>query len=107
MSKNNQIIASLRPIAGTRPRGKDAEQDLKFEKDLLKDPKEISEHVMLIDLGRNDLGRVCQTGTVEVKDLMIIEKYSHVMHIVSEVQGTLKSNKEFGICLKHVFLLVQ
>ncbi len=90
-NKNNQIVASLRPIAGTRPRGKDAEQDLKFEKDLLKDPKEISEHVMLIDLGRNDLGRVCETGTVEVKDLMIIEKYSHVMHIVSEVEGILKS----------------
>ncbi len=92
-NKNNQIVASLRPIAGTRPRGKDAEEDLKFEKDLLNDPKEISEHVMLIDLGRNDLGRVCETGTVEVKDLMIIEKYSHVMHIVSEVEGILKSNK--------------
>ena len=61
-NKTNQIVASLRPIAGTRPRGKDAEQDLKFEKDLLKDPKEISEHVMLIDLGRNDLGRVCEIG---------------------------------------------
>ena len=92
-NKNNQIVASLRPIAGTRPRGKDTEEDLKFEKDLLNDPKEISEHVMLIDLGRNDLGRVCETGTVEVKDLMIIEKYSHVMHIVSEVEGILKSNK--------------
>ena len=93
-NKNNQIVASLRPIAGTRPRGKDAEQDLKFEKDLLKDPKEISEHVMLIDLGRNDLGRVCKTGTIEVKDLMIIEKYSHVMHIVSEVEGILEKGKD-------------
>ncbi|ABM72971.1 Anthranilate synthase component I and chorismate binding enzyme [Prochlorococcus marinus str. MIT 9515] len=92
-NKNNQIVASLRPIAGTRPKGKDAEQDLKFEEELLSDPKEISEHVMLIDLGRNDLGRVCETGTVEVKDLMIIEKYSHVMHIVSEVEGVLKKNK--------------
>ncbi len=102
-NKNNQIVASLRPIAGTRPRGKDAEEDFKFENDLLKDPKEISEHVMLIDLGRNDLGRVCETGTVEVKDLMIIEKYSHVMHIVSEVQGILKSNTEVWDLLKACF----
>ena len=102
-NKTNQIVASLRPIAGTRPRGKDAEQDLKFEKDLLKDPKEISEHVMLIDLGRNDLGRVCETGTVEVKDLMIIEKYSHVMHIVSEVEGILKSNTGVWDLLKACF----
>jgi len=102
-NKNNQIVASLRPIAGTRPRGKDAEQDLKFEKDLLKDPKEISEHVMLIDLGRNDLGRVCETGSVEVKDLMIIEKYSHVMHIVSEVEGILKSNSSVWDLLKACF----
>ncbi len=102
-NKNNQIIASLRPIAGTRPRGKDAEQDLEFENDLLKDPKEISEHVMLIDLGRNDLGRVCETGTVEVKDLMIIEKYSHVMHIVSEVEGILKSNTGVWDLLKACF----
>ena len=102
-NKNNQIVANLRPIAGTRPRGKDTEQDLKFEKDLLKDPKEISEHVMLIDLGRNDLGRVCETGTIEVKDLMIIEKYSHVMHIVSEVEGILKSNKGVWDLLKACF----
>ena len=102
-NKTNQIVASLRPIAGTRPRGKDAEQDLKFEKDLLKDPKELSEHVMLIDLGRNDLGRVCETGTVEVKDLMIIEKYSHVMHIVSEVEGILKSNTGVWDLLKACF----
>merc|ERR1711991_829151 len=72
----SKIVASLRPIAGTRPRGIDNQQDLEFEKDLLKDPKEIAEHVMLIDLGRNDLGRVCEIGTVEVKDLMVIEKYS-------------------------------
>jgi len=102
-NKKNQIVASLRPIAGTRPRGKDAEQDLIFEKDLLKDPKEISEHVMLIDLGRNDLGRVCEIGTVEVKDLMVIEKYSHVMHIVSEVEGILKSNTGVWDLLKACF----
>ncbi len=102
-NKKDQIVASLRPIAGTRPRGKDAEQDLKFEKDLLKDPKEISEHVMLIDLGRNDLGRVCEIGTVEVKDLMVIEKYSHVMHIVSEVEGILKKNTDVWDLLKACF----
>ena len=102
-NKNNQIVASLRPIAGTRPRGEDADQDLKLEKDLLKDPKEISEHVMLIDLGRNDLGRVCKTGTVEVKELMVIEKYSHVMHIVSEVEGILKSNTSIWDLLKACF----
>ena len=101
--KNNQIVASLRPIAGTRPRGKDAEQDLILEKDLLKDPKEVAEHVMLIDLGRNDLGRVCKTGSVEVKDLMVIEKYSHVMHIVSEVEGILNNNTDVWDLLKACF----
>ena len=99
----NQIVASLRPIAGTRPRGNDSKQDLALEKDLLKDPKEIAEHVMLIDLGRNDLGRVCKIGTVEVKDLMVIEKYSHVMHIVSEVEGILKNNTDVWDLLKACF----
>ena len=102
-NKKSQIIASLRPIAGTRPRGNDPQQDLEFEKDLLKDPKEIAEHVMLIDLGRNDLGRVCEIGTVEVKDLMVIEKYSHVMHIVSEVEGILKKNTDVWDLLKACF----
>ena len=102
-NKSNQIVASLRPIAGTRPRGKNPEQDLKLEKDLLKDPKEISEHVMLIDLGRNDLGRVCEIGSVQVKELMVIERYSHVMHIVSEVQGILKSNSDVWELLKACF----
>jgi len=102
-NKESQIVASLRPIAGTRPRGNDPKQDLELEKDLLNDPKEISEHVMLIDLGRNDLGRVCETGCVEVKDLMIIEKYSHVMHIVSEVEGILKSNQGVWDLLKACF----
>jgi len=99
----NQIVASLRPIAGTRPRGNDPKHDLELEKDLLKDPKEIAEHVMLIDLGRNDLGRVCEIGTVEVKDLMVIEKYSHVMHIVSEVEGILKNNTDVWDLLKACF----
>ena len=102
-NKNSQIVASLRPIAGTRPRGSDNEQDMELEKDLIKDPKEIAEHVMLIDLGRNDLGRVCETGTVKVKDLMVIEKYSHVMHIVSEVEGILKNNTDVWDLLKACF----
>ncbi|EEF58998.1 anthranilate synthase component I [Pedosphaera parvula] len=83
----------IRPIAGTRPRGKTDEQDLKNEKDLLADPKERAEHVMLVDLARNDLGRVCDYGTVQVKDLMVIERYSHVMHIVSQVEGNLSASK--------------
>jgi len=102
-NQNSQIVASLRPIAGTRPRGIDNKQDLEYENDLLKDPKEIAEHVMLIDLGRNDLGRVCEIGTVEVKDLMVIEKYSHVMHIVSEVEGILKNNTDVWDLLKACF----
>ena len=102
-NKKNQIVASLRPIAGTRHRGNDLEQDLELERDLLKDPKEIAEHVMLIDLGRNDLGRVCEVGSVEVKDLMVIEKYSHVMHIVSEVEGILKRNTDVWDLLKACF----
>ena len=88
------IQASLRPIAGTRPRGENDTKDKILEKDLLKDPKERAEHVMLVDLGRNDLGRVCIPGSVCVKELMVIEKYSHVMHIVSEVEGILKKGKD-------------
>ena len=79
----------LRPIAGTRPRGQTADEDAALEKELLADPKERAEHVMLVDLARNDLGRVCDYGSVVVKDLMIIERYSHVMHIVSQVEGKL------------------
>jgi len=80
---------ALRPIAGTRPRGKDAEEDRRLEEELLADPKERAEHVMLVDLGRNDVGRVAVVGTVEVKDLMVVERYSHVMHLVSHVEGDL------------------
>jgi anthranilate synthase component 1 len=79
----------LRPIAGTRPRGKTKEEDRRLEEDLLRDPKERSEHIMLVDLGRNDVGRVAEHGSVEVNELMVIERYSHVMHIVSNVLGTL------------------
>jgi anthranilate synthase component 1 len=82
--------ASLRPIAGTRPRGSDADTDASLARELLADPKERAEHVMLVDLGRNDLGRVCEYGTVKVSDFFTIERYSHVMHIVSHVEGTLR-----------------
>ena len=83
----------IRPIAGTRPRGKTAEEDLALEKDLLADPKERAEHVMLVDLARNDIGRVCEYGSVQVEDMMVIERYSHVMHIVSSVTGKLTADK--------------
>ncbi len=84
----------VRPIAGTRPRGVTVEEDLAFEKDLLADPKELAEHIMLVDLGRNDIGRVCDFNSVEVPDLMVIERYSHVMHIVSDVTGHLSDDHD-------------
>jgi len=84
----------LRPIAGTRPRGKTEAEDLQFEHDLLKDPKERAEHIMLVDLGRNDAGKVAQSGSVTVPRLMEIERYSHVMHIVSRVEAQLKADKD-------------
>ncbi len=83
-------LAEVRPIAGTRPRGKVPAEDLAMEEDLLADEKERAEHLMLVDLARNDLGRVCEYGTVSVPDYMVIERYSHVMHIVSQVEGTLR-----------------
>jgi anthranilate synthase component 1 len=83
----------IRPIAGTRRRGKTADEDVALEKELLADPKERAEHVMLVDLARNDIGRVCDFGSVQVRDLMIIERYSHVMHIVSSVEGKLSADK--------------
>lgn len=82
-------LAESRPIAGTRPRGKTVDDDLAFEKDLLADEKERAEHLMLVDLARNDLGRVCEYGTVTVPEYMVVERYSHVMHIVSQVEGRL------------------
>ena len=82
--------ASIRPIAGTRPRGADANADAALAEELLADPKERAEHVMLVDLSRNDFGRVCEYGTVHVSDFFTIEKYSHVMHIVSHVEGKLR-----------------
>jgi anthranilate synthase component I len=80
----------VRPIAGTRPRGADLEEDRRLEAELLADPKEQAEHIMLIDLGRNDVGRIARGGSVEVSELMVVERYSHVMHIVSNVRGTLR-----------------
>jgi anthranilate synthase component 1 len=98
-----KMKATLRPIAGTRPRGKTAAEDLALAEDLLRDPKEIAEHVMLVDLGRNDLGRVCVEGSVQVDELMVIERYSHVMHIVSNVVGELAAGKTAWDLLKACF----
>ena len=84
--------AKTRPIAGTRPRGKTSAEDERLADDLMKDPKELAEHVMLVDLGRNDLGRVSLQGTVTVDSLMKVERFSHVMHIVSEVSGKLDAS---------------
>jgi anthranilate synthase component I len=81
-----------RPIAGTRKRGRDEAEDLLLEKELLGDEKERAEHVMLVDLGRNDVGKVSEYGTVKVRDLMFVERYSHVMHLVSAVEGKLRSD---------------
>jgi len=86
--------ARVRPIAGTRWRGKDEEEDKALEVELLGDEKERAEHVMLVDLGRNDLGRVCEYGSISVNELMVIERYSHVMHIVSDVTGTLREDRD-------------
>ncbi|HWD92830.1 MAG TPA: anthranilate synthase component I [Verrucomicrobiae bacterium] len=93
----------IRPIAGTRRRGATPEEDLALEKELLADPKERAEHVMLVDLARNDLGRVCDFGSVQVRDLMIIERYSHVMHIVSQVEGKLSANKTLYDLMRATF----
>ncbi|MEM7538090.1 MAG: anthranilate synthase component I [Chloroflexota bacterium] len=95
--------AFLHPIAGTRWRGKTAEEDAELAADLLADEKERAEHVMLVDLGRNDLGRVCEYGTVKVPEMMVIEQYSHVMHIVSDVRGTVKPEHDAYSLLRATF----
>ena len=100
---NGKIEATLRPIAGTRPRGKTPAEDDAYAQDLLADPKEVAEHIMLVDLGRNDLGRVCVQGSVVVDELMVIERYSHVMHIVSNVIGELEADKTAWDLLKACF----
>ncbi len=94
---------TVRPIAGTRPRGKTREEDEALAADLLADPKELAEHLMLMDLGRNDAGRVAQTGSVKVTENMAIERYSHVMHIVSNVEGKLKSGQNAMDVLRATF----
>ena len=96
-------MVTVRPIAGTRPRGRDAEQDQALESELLADPKELAEHLMLIDLGRNDVGRIAETGTVELTEKMLVERYSHVMHIVSNVQGRLKEGMTAMDALRATF----
>ncbi|KAB7768575.1 anthranilate synthase component I [Xanthomonas maliensis] len=96
-------VVTVRPIAGTRPRGATPEQDQALEAELLADPKERAEHVMLIDLGRNDVGRVAEPGTVQVGEQFVIERYSHVMHIVSEVTGTLKAGLSYSDVLRATF----
>ncbi len=96
-------VIMTRPIAGTRPRGKTAEEEQRLELELLADEKERAEHIMLVDLGRNDIGRVCEAGTVTVNDLMYVERYSHVMHIVSTVSGKLKKGRSAFDALRAAF----
>ncbi len=97
------LNARVLPIAGTRRRGKNEKEDIELEADLLNDPKELAEHTMLVDLGRNDLGRVCKYGSVKVSELMKIQKYSHVMHIVSKVEGEIVDGKDSIDALKSCF----
>jgi anthranilate synthase component I len=96
-------VASVRPIAGTRKRGKTTIEDDELAQDLLDDPKECAEHIMLVDLGRNDLGRVCDYGTVKVPNMMYIERYSHVMHIVSQVEGRIREGMDAFDLLRATF----
>jgi anthranilate synthase component 1 len=96
-------LVTVRPIAGTRPRGATEEADRALEDDLLSDDKEIAEHLMLIDLGRNDIGRVSKTGSVRVADSFVVERYSHVMHIVSQVEGELRDGLSYMDVLKATF----
>jgi anthranilate synthase component 1 len=92
VTEDNGLVRS-RPLAGTRRRGATIEEDVALETELLSDPKERAEHIMLVDLGRNDLGRVCEYGSVRVENLMKVERYSHVMHIASDVVGRLRPDK--------------
>jgi anthranilate synthase component 1 len=98
-----QGIAEVRPIAGTRPRGKDTLEDNELAEEMLKDEKERAEHIMLVDLGRNDLGRVCEYGSVKPDDIMTVERYSHVMHMVSDVRGKLMAGKDAFDLLRATF----
>lgn len=100
MCRVKEGIVTVRPLAGTRPRGETEAEDIALEQDLLSDPKERAEHVMLVDLGRNDIGRVAQFGSVELTEVMVIERYSHVMHISSEVRGRLRQGLDAFDALK-------
>lgn len=96
-------VVELRPIAGTRRRGRTEQEDRKMADELLQDPKEKAEHVMLVDLGRNDLGRIARTGSVQVNQLMAVERYSHVMHLVSHIQALLETDKDAFDVIRAVF----
>ncbi len=96
-------VVEVRPIAGTRRRGKDEAEDIRMEEELLSDPKERAEHIMLVDLGRNDIGRVCDFSTVVPREVMRIERYSHVMHIVSDVEGRLSKGKDIFDLIRATF----
>jgi anthranilate synthase component 1 len=99
--KDGKVV--VRPIAGTRKRGSNEEEDAALEAELLADPKERAEHVMLIDLGRNDVGRITDTGSVTVSESFVVERYSHVMHIVSQVEGELRDGLSYMDVLKATF----
>lgn len=103
MVRCEDAVVEVRPIAGTRPRGKTPREDEELSRELLADPKERAEHIMLVDLGRNDIGRVCSFHTVKTDELMAIEKYSHVMHIVSDVTGRLKDDKDIFDVIRATF----
>ena len=103
MVRLNEGTILLRPIAGTRKRGDTLKKDLEMEHDMLNDPKEVAEHIMLVDLGRNDVGRVAKAGSVEVEDLMRVERYSHVMHMVSDVVGELDEKYDMFDLFKATF----
>ena len=103
LARVEQGTVTVRPIAGTRRRGKTADEDQAMEAELLADPKEIAEHLMLIDLGRNDVGRIAETGSVKLTDKMVVERYSHVMHIVSNVEGRLREGKSCLDVLRATF----
>jgi anthranilate synthase component 1 len=94
LSRVQGRTVAVRPLAGTRPRGKTEREDIALEKELLKDEKELAEHIMLVDLGRNDVGRISAAGSVKVTELEVVERYSHVMHIVSNVEGQLRADKD-------------
>jgi anthranilate synthase component 1 len=103
MVRLEEGVAELRPIAGTRKRGRNEQEDRQMADELLQDPKERAEHVMLVDLGRNDLGRIAQIGTIQVNQFMVVERYSHVMHLVSNIQAQLSPGKDCFDVLKASF----